>query len=395
MENNEIVISKDNRTEIINSIVKIDQNEDQEFINCGKKDEVIIEINNKLINKSLCQKCKEKKSMYYNRTEFMCKECFIKIAEHKFKSNLRAHCRIRHEDNLLVCISGGLNSMLMLHLFNLSLNESTSTKKMFFKIKFLFVDDSFFHTNYFQNKDKTKLLEERILNREILESLSKRYQFDINIINLESCLELEGINASETNFTLVDKLVENIHSINDINFKNKYSQILKNNLIYYYSILNKYNKIVFGNSQSNLVNGLFGNMILGRGNSINLKYVDDSMFNGRILILRPMKDYLNKEILIMSKLYNTQILYSSCGNINTVNNKQISKPFNGDGNMLIESVLNKLQDRMFSTTPTIVSTVDKIKLEKFTHVCEFCFCGRDDIVNKLEIGSFDMLNKET
>ena len=196
-------------------------------------------------------------------------------------------------------------------------------------------------------------------------------------------------------FSLIDKLLDNIHSFNDVNFKNKYTQILKNNLIYYYSILNKYNKIVFGNSQSNLVNGLFGNIILGRGNSINLKYVDDSMFNGKILILRPMKDYLNKEILIMSKLYDIKILYSSCGNISTTSNKQISKPFNGDGSMLIESVLDKLQDRMFSTTPTIVSTIDKIKLEKFAELCELCFCGKDDIVNKLEIGSFDMLNKET
>ena len=65
------------------------------------------------------------------------------MVNHKFRSNLRAHCKIRHEDNLLVCISGGNCSIAMLHWFYTTFNDNTSNRKQFFKLKVLYVDDLF------------------------------------------------------------------------------------------------------------------------------------------------------------------------------------------------------------------------------------------------------------
>ena len=107
---------------------------------------------NKIIDKKICQKCNENNSKVYNRNKFLCLQCFNEIIVHKFKANLRTCCKIRQEDYILVCISGGNFSMSMLEMFRQSFDESKSNRKLFFKIKILYIDDSLFL------KDKAKIL---------------------------------------------------------------------------------------------------------------------------------------------------------------------------------------------------------------------------------------------
>ena len=87
----------------------------------------------KIKDKKICEKCSQNPSKSYNRNKFLCLNCFNTMIIHKFKSNLRTCCKIRQEDYLLVCISGG-NSMAMLELFHQSFNDSNSSRKLFFKI---------------------------------------------------------------------------------------------------------------------------------------------------------------------------------------------------------------------------------------------------------------------
>ena len=113
------------------------KNQDKNIINQkeGKKSK-------KIRDKKICEKCSQNPSKIYNRNKFLCLNCFNSIIIHKFKSNLRTCCKIRQEDYLLVCISGGNYSMAMLELFHQSFNDSNSSRKLFFKIKiFLFHDD--------------------------------------------------------------------------------------------------------------------------------------------------------------------------------------------------------------------------------------------------------------
>lgn len=435
------IIDKSNE---IDKIIKIDQNEDEDFLNraCGGLSEDIKpdkDINNKNnaniisnkennINKKqrstkdICFKCKINKPYYYIKLEYICKDCLIYVNNHIFRRNLRAHCKIRHEDNLLIAISGGLNSMVMLHLFNLSFNESTSKKKLFFKFKFLFIDDSFFYTDYILNKDKDKLIKQRKDNFNTITKIAEKYQFEINIINLEECINIHNSNdtnlafnllttynnlISDTiNFNNVDKLLNIIYCFKDVSFRNKYCDIIRHNLIAYYAMFNNFNKVVFGNSMSNLVNDVFNLIISGRGNNLNTHYIDNSIFGDKLCILRPMKDFINKEILIMSKIFKIDIIPSSSGNLNytnnllnnkSINNKLKSKPFSGDCELLVETFIDKLQDKMFSTTPTILSTAEKLIINKnnninnYECVCKLCYGVKDKLYNDLEIGSYDII----
>merc|ERR1712032_1658765 len=142
-------------------LIKIEKEDDVEDDNdetttCGAKDDFTdIEIikKKKEINRNICNKCKKEKSNFFIRAEFVCKTCFFKNINHKFRSNLRVKCKIRHEDTTLVCISGGLNSMSMAHWFDLSFNNDTSQKKMLFKIKFLHVDNLFLLEKFSKLRD--------------------------------------------------------------------------------------------------------------------------------------------------------------------------------------------------------------------------------------------------
>ena len=114
---------------------------------------------NKIIDKKICEKCTKNKSKVYNRNKFLCLDCFNEIIIHKFKANLRTCCKVRQEDYILVCISGGNFSMSMLEMFRQSFNESKSNRKLFFKLKILYVDDSLLL------KDKDKLLKKEIIEK--------------------------------------------------------------------------------------------------------------------------------------------------------------------------------------------------------------------------------------
>ena len=213
----------------------------------------------KIKDKKICEKCSQNPSKLYNRNKFLCLNCFNTMIIHKFKSNLRTCCKIRQEDYLLVCISGGNYSMAMLELFHQSFNDSNSSRKLFFKIKILYIDDSILL------KEKSKIIEERQNRKLFLEKKMKQYNFDFDIIYLEQVMNLnnEKINLKENDVyenILIEKYLQLLDSIsNQSGYKTKFIQISINNLIFYYALSNKFTKIVFGNNGQGLVQQSFFN----------------------------------------------------------------------------------------------------------------------------------------
>lgn len=330
------------------------------------------------VSKDVCFKCCVNKASYILRQESFCVECFLSFTLHKFKSNLRANCKIRHEDNLLVTLSGGLNSMLMIHLLNLCLNEKTSTKKMFFKVDFLYIDESFFYSDYISNKNMKDAMDLRKKNIDFLTDLCKKYDFKINFLNIEDCIIDKN----------VDRLFENLELIKDSNFQLNYVEIIIKNMIYSYAIRNKYNKVIFGNSQTSQVQNIFDKLISGRGKTINVNYMNEKVINNnKLTVMFPMKDFLEKECLIQFKLYDLNILDTSCRNIKKTNKK-------GTHSNLIKNFIDNLQNKAFSTTPTIISTAEKLQINLESELCKFCYEVKDELYNDLECGGVDFSEKK-
>ena len=336
----------------------------------------------KIINKKICEKCMNNPSKLYNRNKFLCLDCFNSIIIHKFKSNLRTCCKIRQEDYLLVCISGGNYSMGMLELFHQSFNDSNSNRKLFFKIKILYVDDSILL------KDKEKIIEERNKRKLFIDKKLKEYKFDYDIIYLEKVMNLNDINLNlnennEYENVLIEKylkLFENVPNVGG--FKTKFIQICINNLIFFHAMKNKFTKIVFGNNGQGLVRQSFFNIITGNGKDIkhNITHVDKTYLNGKILIYRPLQDFFDKEISYFNHYHNVDIIY----------------PVYKDDNLtrILSLFFDKLQSEKLATVPSVINTAEKVILYKNEKICKFCLSNLDNNINKLEFGLDAYLNDE-
>ena len=338
--------------------------------------------NNKVTDKKICEKCLENSSKIYNRNKFLCLNCFDSIIIHKFKSNLRTCCKIRQEDYLLVCISGGNYSMGMLELFHQSFNDSNSKRKLFFKIKILYIDDSILL------KEKEKIIEERQKRKLFLDKKMKEYKFDYDIIYLEKVMNLNDIKINltdnnEYDSILIEKYLKIFESISNTGgFKTKFIQISINNLIFFYTLKNKFTKIVFGNNGQGLVRQSFFNIITGNGKDIkhNITHVDDTYLNGKIIIYRPLQDFFDKEISYFNHYHKVEIIY----------------PVYKDDNLtkILSTFFGKLQFERLNTVPSVINTAEKVAVYKSEKICKFCLSYLDKNKNKLEFGLDAFLNDE-
>ena len=69
--------------------------------------------------KHVCYKCHTERATIKIKQEAACQHCFLYTLTHKFKNSLVRHCKTQKDSPLLCCISGGPNSMSMLHLLYL------------------------------------------------------------------------------------------------------------------------------------------------------------------------------------------------------------------------------------------------------------------------------------
>ena len=328
--------------------------------------------------------------------------------------------------------------MAMAHWFDLSFNKDTSQKKLLFKIKFLHVDSLFLKEKYSDLKmdssddKKNEFLEEREKNKIFFDDLFKKYNFDYKIINLENVLNLDykdfnnnnnnnlpedkeeilfsQKNLEATNFTLIEKYLkinENIIKLGS--FDTDFNKILTRNLIIYYSKIHKFNKIIYGNSGQSLVSKVFASVIKGRGFTAKeeISYVDTRFCNGSPIILRPMKDFLDKEILLFNYINKVELLFNTLEIDLKRYGQKHSIPFKGNTDNLIDCFFDNLQNKMPSTITTVMGTADKLMERKVAqknnlddlqklneNICEFCLSYIDELYNILEIGSLDSVKNE-
>jgi tRNA(Ile)-lysidine synthase TilS/MesJ len=320
---------------------------------CGVAVEEIIPKIKKIINKKICNKCKKNKSNYFTRNEFVCKECLFDSLDHKFRSNLRVQCKIRHEDTVLVCISGSNNSMAMLHWFNTTFNDNKSKRKLFFKLKILYVDDSFLNKEYRDNLEYI-----RKEKKEFLTDLCNKYKFPLEVINLEHVLDIpmldndesdnKEIDLTKIDSDLIEKYLKLLSFIPTMgSFYSDFNRIMTRNLIFHYALNNKFTKIILGNNALALVTNIFSNIIKGRGFSVKeaISHKDEHYLKGKIIILRPMKDILNNEVLLYNHFNNIDIFYPD---LSVYDKKtKTNMPLKGNTERLIGQFFEKLQVKYY------------------------------------------------
>ena len=139
-----------------------------------KKEEIVL--------KKPCYKCKVKEATLKNKQDVVCWECLESILVHRFKNAMTRHVGVQKDFPNLVAISGGSNSMAMLHFLYHCLSGNTSQKKMFFKVHILYIEEG--PALYGWSPEET------IRHRELITSTCTKYQLTYTVVPFEKVFEI-------------------------------------------------------------------------------------------------------------------------------------------------------------------------------------------------------------
>jgi tRNA(Ile)-lysidine synthase TilS/MesJ len=155
----------------------------------AKQPAAVVKASTTMVSQMKCFKCKVNAPNFTNKQDKVCKECFLDILVHKFKSSLRQNLKIWKDDLNLVCISGGSNSMGMLNMLYKSLFGNQSNRKMFFRVHILYIDEGPVVYGHSEEQHAATL--------SLISEVCKSYQFSYTILPLESIYDLDCPGAGE------------------------------------------------------------------------------------------------------------------------------------------------------------------------------------------------------
>ena len=279
--------------------------------------------------KNACYKCKEKPAKFQNKQDTVCWECLENMLVHRFKNAITRHCGIQKDYPNLVAISGGSNSMAMLHFLYNCLGGNTSTKKMFFKIHVLYIEEGPAVYGW-----SPELIQQ---HRQLIAQTCERYQFAYTIVPLESVFDIKQdfINKVASPEELNSEIYKAFHQNLPVNACTEVADIdqrrqhlgeligsldaafaadlclyLKKWLIADFCLNFNFKRVLLATTGHSIATKLIGAIAKGRGASIynEVAYFDDKNFGGRVSFCNPMKEFLQKEIAIFNHKNQVQII---------------------------------------------------------------------------------------
>ncbi len=195
----------------------------------------------------LCHKCNKSASIL-DRNEYLCLNDYLDSIKFRFRKNLRSTCKILRGDTILICISGTNSSMAMMHMLHSRFNlKETDKDQIFFKMKIIYIDDSFI-----LNKSKEEIKIEKEERKQFISKIiGDTYHFDYDILYLEDFIFdnlklLENKSEEESKEDLLNKVKELFNKNIPFNggFKNKFLRLIINNIIFQYALKNNYKKVL-------------------------------------------------------------------------------------------------------------------------------------------------------
>ncbi|XP_023243040.1 cytoplasmic tRNA 2-thiolation protein 2-like [Centruroides sculpturatus] len=243
--------------------------------------------------KSLCRRCNEKASIVHGKDSF-CRSCFLAYCTHKFRGTLGKSKQIKRGEKILIAFSGGMSSSAMLHMIKEGLKEA-SHKRLSFHPILLFIDEtSIFSTINDENEENKEIY--KVMLDIGFPSYITRLEM---VYHDEKSVFYQSLDASYFNFINYNKekklLMEALDSFKSLSSKENFIKNLRYNLIMDIAKNVDCSKIFVGESATLLAIRLLSDLAQGCGANI----ADETGFvDGRyaIPILRPMREFLNKEI---------------------------------------------------------------------------------------------------
>ena len=297
-----------------------------------------------------CSKCKEKTGQFCIRSDLLCADCLLQATEHRFKSTLRTQIGFERAERLLVAVSGGPNSMALGQMIVHALDPQRNQRRMNFLPHIPHIDDS--------------ALWPEVNASQRLVAISA-FNLPLTVLNLE---EISPREVAE---------VRNCHDP----VRADYLFYTVRRAIVEFAWREGFSKVLLGDSGSRVAGKLLAWICKGRGAAL----WQESCYSvpmGGVVLCRPLKDILDKEIALYIHLNHTPVHPS------LPLAKQYDLPGLGSIDVLTQGFLSTLQEKFPATTHTVLRTAGKLVDTLGLSVCPVCMGPKDAAVSELE-GSRD------
>lgn len=302
-----------------------------------------------------CMKCSESKAVVVVRlNDSLCKSCFLTYFTHKFRATIGKARVIRHDDKVLLAVSGGPNSLAMLKLVAHGYSENVA-RKFRFNPSVLYIDEgAVLGLTEEERKD---------VKKDIQQFVSDNGNFAFH----EAVLEELFLGEDGDITAATQKLTDCFNSVSTLTAKEDLLRSLRNQLLIKVAGTTGIPKVMVGDSASRIAVRILSNISQGRGEALSydIGFVDSRHGN---IILRPMREFVAKEIS----------LYNFFNNVEAVNIPTLATKSGCYASIdrLTEEFISGLQAQLSSTVNTVFRTGDKLSVNEAKDLSQKCvLCG--------------------
>lgn len=320
---------------------------------------------------NICRKCNESRAEVVLRKKHpYCSSCFLQAANHKFRATLGKSKIVKAGDNVMIAFSGSEASAALVHLVSVGLNEGNH-KRLCFNPVILYVDEGCILG---LSQDERRNISEAI-NKSL-----EGYKLPTFMTSLEAFFNTQELHCnklgSEMSFAVEDE--EKVHKlfkqVKSLTSKEELLRILRNKILRRAAKSLNCSKIFVAETATGLATTLLTNISLGRGVHLPLDvgFCDDT--DDSLLILRPMRDFMKKEVVFYNVFNKVRGVYIPSITTKVSTNQSIQK--------LTEKFVMELQQDYPSTASVVFRTGEKLSMPKdirlSNETCALCEAPIDD-----------------
>jgi len=308
----------------------------------------------------ICTKCQQKPAVIVIRVDHkLCKECFLAYAVHKFRSAIGKSRLFQDGDKVMLAYSGGACSSALLH-FCIEGKAPRAPKKLRFIPSVVYIDEG--------GTLGWSLSERLERSKHILASMENA-PMECYVLTMEQALLCDGdsfevqacdkpeerlseLLNNEQHAALSSKLTDMLSSAKTLTCKDNLLNTLRLRLLTRACTASGHSKLMLGDTCSRLSVRLLSSITQGRGAHIAHEMAFGDARLPDVMVLRPLRDFLAKEIVLYNSLQNIEP--TILPNMSTMESSTASL------DRLTEGFLNGLQAEFPATVSTVFRTGTKL-----------------------------------
>jgi len=329
----------------------------------------------------ICTKCQQKPAVIVIRVDHkLCKECFLAYAVHKFRSAIGKSRLFQDGERVMLAYSGGACSSALLH-FCIEGKAPRAPKKLRFIPSVVYIDEG---------GTLGWSLSERLERSKPILAALENAPMDCYVLTMEQALlcdedssaihacenpgkRLSELLNSKEHAAFTFKLTHMISSASTLTCKDNLLNTLRLRLLTRASAVTGHSKVMLGDTCSRLSMRLLSSITQGRGAHIAHEMAFGDARLPDIMVLRPLRDFLAKEIVLYNSLQNIEP--TILPNMSTKESSTASL------DRLTEGFLNGLQAEFPATVSTVFRTGTKLhaSVEEMSgkQMCNMCKSSLD------------------